>query len=104
MVINSFRLDKKFDAKKNSELLIKFTNKFLSTQHMTTNLKIISDKINIPNDILQRECKHYLQYNFDNKTGKYNSSFLYLKAIKDFFRFIFFFIWIIFFRVSKCMS
>ena len=97
MVINSFRLDKKFDAKKNSELLIKFTNKFLSTQHMTTNLKIISDKINIPNDILQRECKHYLQYNFDNKTGKYNSSFLYLNAIKDFFRFIFFFIWIIFF-------
>lgn len=97
MVINNFRLDKKFDAKKNSELLIKFTNKFLSTQYMTTNLKIISDKINIPNDILQKECKHYLQYNFDNKTGKYNSSFLYLNAIKDFFRFIFFFIWIIFF-------
>ena len=59
MVINNFRLDKKFDAKKNSELLIKFTNKFLSTQYMTTNLKIISDKINIPNDILQKECKHY---------------------------------------------
>ncbi len=97
MILNNFRLDKKFDAKKNSELLIKFTNKFLSTQYMTTNLKIISYKINIPNDILQKECKHYLQYNFDNKTGKYNSSFLYLNAIKDFFRFIFFFIWIIFF-------
>ena len=97
MIINNFHLNKKIDAKKNSQLLINFTKQFLSSKYMNINLKLISELINIPKNILQNECKHYLQYNFDNKLGKYNSNFFYINAVKDFFKFIFFFSWIIFF-------
>ena len=97
MILNNFQLNKKLDAQKNSKLLINFTKKFLSNRYIDINFKIISEIINIPKNILQNECKHYLQYNFDNKLGRYNSNFFYINAIKDFFKFIFFFTWIIFF-------
>ena len=67
MIINNFYLNKKIDAKKNSQLLINFTKQFLSSKYMNINLKLISEIINIPKNILQNACKHYLQYNFDNK-------------------------------------
>ena len=75
MILNNFQLNKKLDAQKNSKLLINFTKKFLSNRYIDINFKIISEIINIPKNILQNECKHYLQYNFDNKLGRYNSNF-----------------------------
>ena len=100
MIINNFYLNKKIDAKKNSQLLINFTKQFLSSKYMNINLKLISEIINIPKNILQNECKHYLQYNFDNKLGKYNSNFFYINAVKDFFKFIFFFRGLFFFQIK----
>ncbi len=97
MILNNFKLNKKFDAKKNSQLLINYTKQFLSSKYIEINLKLISEKINIPKNILQQECKHYLQYNFNNNLGRYNSNFFYTNAIKDFFKFIFFFIYIVIF-------
>ena len=101
IVIDSFELNKKFDAKKNSEILIDFTKTFLKNNHLNTNLKCISKITDIPLNILEKECKHYLQYNFDNKKGKYNKRFFYLYSFFDFFKFLSFFLWILFFSKKE---
>ena len=101
LIISNFRLNKELDAKRNSEVLIDFTKKFLEDHYLVSNLNCISKVTNVPINILKKECKHYLQYNFNNKEGKYSKKFFYYYSLLDLFKFISFFIWITFFSIGK---
>lgn len=97
IIINNFRLNKKFDARKNSEILINFTKTFLKSNHFNNSLKCINKITDVPLNILEQESKHYLQYNFNNKKGKYSPKFFWLYSFFDFFKFLSFFLWILLF-------
>ena len=101
VVLNNFKLNKKFDAKKNSKILIDFTRTFVTNNYLNDNFKCVSKITGIPINILEKESKHYLQYNFNNKKGKYNKNFFYLYSFFYFFKFLFFFLWILFFSKKK---
>ena len=97
MIITNFKLNKKNDAKVNSEILINFTKKLLANNYINKNFNIISRVIDVPSNIIENECKHYLQFNFNNKHGKYNARFSLIYSLIDLFKFISFIMWIIFF-------
>lgn len=97
MIINNFKLDKKLDAKVNSKKLISFTKKTLSNNYINKNFNIISRIIKVPLNVIENECKHYLQFNFNNKRGKYNTRFSLMYSCIDLFKFISFIMWITFF-------
>ena len=97
MIIKNFKLNKKNDAKVNSEILISFTKKLLANNYINKNFNIISRVTDVPSNIIENECKHYLQFNFNNKHGKYNARFSLIYSLIDLFKFISFIMWIIFF-------
>ena len=41
VIIDNFKLNKKFDAKKSSKILIEFTKTFLKNNHLNDNLNCI---------------------------------------------------------------
>ena len=54
LIISNFRLNKELDAKRNSEVLIDFTKKFLEDHYLVSNLNCISKVTNVPINILKR--------------------------------------------------